>query len=759
MENRTSYLEWPVPNHIEGILGDMFRPMMLGWLFEMAEAIGSPIVFWYRDANGGLASIEEMRKYDYLSPVCAKLRENEEFAAKCKAQDKKFAEISYKNVDGVDPKHMLVREYILEPDNMLKYGIYVCDTINLTEWLVPVVINGHWLGAFITGQFVDPQKIATIIKKLSSHGQDMTRSELIKRVPSKVQKDDFFELIKRYINFIKDEMSDSVRLTLQGTYEEMKPYLRGNKFETETQNIPVDPNPLVGFSQLTERFQRNRTRLFESGIVFRERLGLKGIHIFKPISKLDGMAEEKVLTGANLNTQTIETEDTDNRTRMFTPTEYTLDLPLLRTQLAEHPTREGADRTLIEIILEANDIENVLTVPQDASVIPDFTNAVMMVYATTGFESYPIVYILFFSSEDAKNLYLTTIEKFNVLSQASALYLTKWYALYADYQRCVSGALNQLVSHEIGNALTGMKLDLEKLEKSYRLLLPANFIRSSDLYGLYKEIDGLIDVLKDYIPSAQLPNDLISLVSGMADSALLTRKPDLQQINPNLLLHRICYTYDPHYRDSNKRLIGPSTLRDDKKHMEIDVDEKLFQIIANNLIHNAYKYSYENTRTFVRSGRHPRTGVYRLIVSSYGSCLTEAECKSIFEMGYRTEEAKGQIFGMGMGLYLVKNFVEKHKGKAFATSKKVCNYHFGYLRGYMFALQEKRDDILSKFTNEEKANFISAYTDYKDTPLNGRTLFFHKGKTYMNPRYIKQFINLPTARNTFIVEFPKGVII
>jgi signal transduction histidine kinase len=177
-------------------------------------------------------------------------------------------------------------------------------------------------------------------------------------------------------------------------------------------------------------------------------------------------------------------------------------------------------------------------------------------------------------------------------------------------------------------------------------------------------------------------------------------------------------------------------------------------MIANNLINNACKYSHENTISYINSyyispqDTTQRKGIYRIVVTSFGSPLSLDDCEKIFDMGHRTDEAQRIGLGMGIGLFLVRCFAQLHGGRAYVKSTKICDYHVPYL----YSLNVQSRDFSNFFSEDELSMYRKAYRELK---LERHNRLIYRGEKFENPRYIKQFINSPTACNEFIVEFPQ----
>ncbi len=103
---------------------------------------------------------------------------------------------------------------------------------------------------------------------------------------------------------------------------------------------------------------------------------------------------------------------------------------------------------------------------------------------------------------------------------------------------------------------------------------------------------------------------------------------------------------------------------DEKIEAEID-PEKMKQAIGN-LLSNAYKYSTKTKKVFIRLIN--KTDHIGIEVEDKGLGIPEDQLTQIFEKFHRIDQ-KESISGTGLGLTVVKEIIESHKGKIFVTSK------------------------------------------------------------------------------------------
>lgn len=95
-------------------------------------------------------------------------------------------------------------------------------------------------------------------------------------------------------------------------------------------------------------------------------------------------------------------------------------------------------------------------------------------------------------------------------------------------------------------------------------------------------------------------------------------------------------------------------------------DKQRIEQAVTNLITNAVKYSPKADKIFLTLSQ--LNGMVQISVKDEGIGLTEKELSQIFSRYYRAESTRG-ISGLGLGLYLTKQIIDRHKGKIEVESK------------------------------------------------------------------------------------------
>lgn len=109
----------------------------------------------------------------------------------------------------------------------------------------------------------------------------------------------------------------------------------------------------------------------------------------------------------------------------------------------------------------------------------------------------------------------------------------------------------------------------------------------------------------------------------------------------------------------------------------VKVDKKKIQMVFQNIIENAIKYTNEGGSVIIsfKKGKD----VMETAVKDNGIGIPEAEQKNIFTKFYRaTNATKSQTEGSGLGLFVARSVIEKHGGKMWFESNENqgTTFHF-----------------------------------------------------------------------------------
>ena len=108
----------------------------------------------------------------------------------------------------------------------------------------------------------------------------------------------------------------------------------------------------------------------------------------------------------------------------------------------------------------------------------------------------------------------------------------------------------------------------------------------------------------------------------------------------------------------------------------IEIDALLIHEVILNLVENGIKYSPEGSTIQVES--HEMDNWVHFSVKDNGAGITEEDQQKIFQKFYRGKDQELKSKGTGIGLYLVKYFIELHGGSVFLESSQGTGTKIGF---------------------------------------------------------------------------------
>ncbi len=193
------------------------------------------------------------------------------------------------------------------------------------------------------------------------------------------------------------------------------------------------------------------------------------------------------------------------------------------------------------------------------------------------------------------------------------------------------------VTHELKTPIAIVKLNIETLQRR-------------SLKEEYKE-----RLLEDTISEADRLNNLCNNI--LVTSQLETGKYNClkESIDMNVLLEQTVQEFQHRFKNVS---IVYNQVADS---LMLNGEVLLIQLLLNNLIENAIKYSFKDA--FITLSLKQNGNKLMLTVADNGQGISDEEKKKVFEKFYRTgDENKRKTKGTGLGLYLCKKIVQSHNG-------------------------------------------------------------------------------------------------
>jgi PAS domain S-box-containing protein len=203
-----------------------------------------------------------------------------------------------------------------------------------------------------------------------------------------------------------------------------------------------------------------------------------------------------------------------------------------------------------------------------------------------------------------------------------------------------------IASHELRNPLTTLSLYSDLLQKGL------------ELDGSKKNLQMLRDIQLQTNRLVELVDDLL-LVSKIEGGTLELHK---EIFDPSVFVSQIIKAFQKgissHQIEWKPKPMG---------HVNADRD-RITQVLVN-LLTNAIKYSPQTNRIIVRIARLKKECA--VSVQNFGPSITARDQKEIFSRFFRTAGAEtGTIAGAGLGLYISKEIMKRHKQRLWVESSK-----------------------------------------------------------------------------------------
>ena len=208
------------------------------------------------------------------------------------------------------------------------------------------------------------------------------------------------------------------------------------------------------------------------------------------------------------------------------------------------------------------------------------------------------------------------------------------------------------VSHELRTPLTAIKGFVATLIQDTE-----NFYDNDTRHEFYSIIDTECDRLR------RLIDDLLNVSKIEAGKSLAM---NIGQVNLGALMDKVIRIQSAsQYKKPNHTLI----MNIDPGVPAIQADEDKVEQIFNNLISNALKYAPKGGEIKV-GGKMMSDELVQLWVSDQGMGIPKEQLPKMFQRFHRVDNRDTrEIGGTGIGLFLVKAFVEQHHGQIWIESE------------------------------------------------------------------------------------------
>jgi len=220
---------------------------------------------------------------------------------------------------------------------------------------------------------------------------------------------------------------------------------------------------------------------------------------------------------------------------------------------------------------------------------------------------------------------------------------------------------------QLAEAFNGMAESLQHIEQLRKTMM---MDVAHELRTPLTNIQGYLEALIDKVATPSRKNfellleetmRLVHLVEGvlrLAEADAARTDLHITKIRLSDVINRVMEQFKPQF--AKKSLKVETNYIEDKSRLHADLN-KISQVISN-LLQNALQYTPAGgtVKVFMES----LTGERKVVFTNTGGELAEEDVPFIFERFYRAEKSRSRDHGgAGIGLAIVKELIEAHKGR------------------------------------------------------------------------------------------------
>ena len=210
-----------------------------------------------------------------------------------------------------------------------------------------------------------------------------------------------------------------------------------------------------------------------------------------------------------------------------------------------------------------------------------------------------------------------------------------------------------LVSHELRTPITTVLGNAQLLHDKGAAISPE--VQTTMLGDIAAESERLLGIVENLLL-------LTKLESG--------HHPDPE---PQVLAHVVRTTVEAFHRHHPEREV---TLEHEPRHLIVEADRPLLELLVNNLLSNADKYSVAGLPIDIVVEADDSEAKVRVLDRGIG--LDGIESDRLFTPFYRSPQAKATTSGIGIGLAACRRVVEALDGRIWARPREDSGSEFGF---------------------------------------------------------------------------------
>lgn len=207
-----------------------------------------------------------------------------------------------------------------------------------------------------------------------------------------------------------------------------------------------------------------------------------------------------------------------------------------------------------------------------------------------------------------------------------------------------------VAAHQLRTPLSGLSWVFELLSK--KEIGPLTPEQEQAVDQGKKAISESLKTVEDLLSAAQIEEGkfgfqfVLTDLDKMVEDVFTKFEPSAKQNNIKLIFYRPDFKLEPFVMD-------PMRIR----------------LVLEILVDNAIKYNIKNGEVGIKMALIPNKPFLSVSVSDTGIGISQEDKEKLFTKFFRSEQVmKEQTSGIGLGLYLAKNIIERHGGKIWVES-------------------------------------------------------------------------------------------
>ncbi|UOE50939.1 PAS domain-containing protein [Mucilaginibacter sp. SMC90] len=194
-----------------------------------------------------------------------------------------------------------------------------------------------------------------------------------------------------------------------------------------------------------------------------------------------------------------------------------------------------------------------------------------------------------------------------------------------------------VASHELRTPVTSLKAALQLLDRMQGNITP--------------------EVLAKLLAQANRSlNKLSDLITSLLNSNRISQG--------RFLVNKTTFPISALLQDCCQHILSAGSheiIRQGDLEMQITADEQQIDQVLVNLLNNAVKYAPQSRRIIINVERQIKA--VKITVTDQGPGIPADQTSHIFERYYQADRSGGELSGLGLGLYICAEIIEKHGGE------------------------------------------------------------------------------------------------